>query len=143
MREAVGDLWDFHATGAWVAITTNGVVKRDKTLVMGRGCAQEAATRFPGVPGRLGELVQYYGNHVCALKESKIVSFPVKHHWRDLADLELIARSAKELLVTLQSFLIRKIYLPRPGCGNGGLQWTDVRAVLKPILDDQVIVVSR
>lgn len=143
MREDIGELWDFYDNGAWIAITTNEIVKRDGTLVMGRGCAWEAARRFPGIPQRLGDLVLTYGNHVCALRESKIISFPVKHHWRDPADLKLIAQSAKELVQTLNAFEIPRLYLPRPGCGNGRLQWSDVRPVLEPLLDDRVIVISR
>ena len=34
------------------------------------------------------------------------------------------------------------VVLPRPGCGNGGLRWQDVRPLLGLSLDDRFIVVD-
>ena len=51
MKEVFGDLWEFDGI---IAITTNGFVKRDRTCVMGRGCARQAAVRFPELPRKLG-----------------------------------------------------------------------------------------
>ncbi len=36
-----------------------------------------------------------------------------------------------------------KVYLVRPGCGNGQLKWEDVKPLIAPILDDRFIVVER
>ena len=35
---------------------------------------------------------------------------------------------------------INEIYLPKVGCGNGGLKWEDVKPHLK-FLDDRFIVI--
>ena len=69
-----------------------------------------------------------------------ILSFPVKHNWFNNADISLIKRSAKELLDWSEPF--RSIVLPRPGCGNGGLKWEDVKPVLEPILDGRFHVIT-
>lgn len=37
MKEAVGNLWDFHEQGKWIVITTNGSVNMAGYAVMGRG----------------------------------------------------------------------------------------------------------
>jgi len=70
----------------------------------------------------------------------------VKHHWRERADLILIERSARELVDFVTDLWERgpaTICLVRPGCGNGGLDWKDVRPVLAPLLDDRFMVVER
>ena len=97
MREVTGNLWDFHAKGEWVAITTNGIVTHDGRCVMGRGVAKEAVTRFPGISHELGTQIRQHGNHVQILWSRRVIAFPVKHHGRERASLKLIERSATEL----------------------------------------------
>ena len=142
MLEAVGDLWEAHALGHWVAITTNGITRRDGHAVMGRGVAKQAAERFPAFPEAFGSRLRDHGNHVHLFSRERIITFPVKYHWRDPADLKLIRQSAQELQ---ERFPFWKVpcYLVRPGCGNGRLSWDQVRPVIAPILDNRFIVVNR
>lgn len=151
--EREGDLWEIAETeDAAVAITTNGSLKHGDHAVMGRGCALEAAERYPGIQSRLGSFLIDAGNHVCVLWDAvrdggrgprTVLSFPVKHRWEEDADPVLIERSARELVNICDSLCIGKVVLPRPGCGNGRLRWEDVRKILEPILDDRFTVVHR
>jgi hypothetical protein len=145
MREERGDLWDFHAQGHWIAITTNGVVKSNGNLVMDRGCAGEASKRFPGLAETWGVAVEVGGNHVYPIPHLRITSFPTKNHWRDSACISLIKQSAKELVGRLDagsSEVQGPIYIPRPGCGLGGLDWTDVKPELEKVFDDRFVIVT-
>ncbi len=147
MKEARGNLWDFPAT--FRVITTNGTIKRNGAVVMGRGCAMEARDRFPMLDQELGHRIQHSGgNHVHVLSNG-IISFPVKHNWWEQADPELIERSAREL----QEFALDfdgafgvdsaiSFVMPRPGCGNGGLTWDAVKPIIEPILDDRFTVIT-
>jgi hypothetical protein len=141
MKEVFGNLWEFDGI---IAITTNGSVKRDRTCVMGRGCAKQAAARFPDLPYKLGTKISVQGNHVFCFPEYRLITFPVKHNWWETADLDLIERSARELLKIIEVKKIEEaIYLPRPGCGNGRLRWEDVEKILSPILNsDQFHIVT-
>jgi hypothetical protein len=144
MIEVLGDLWEAHGLGHWVAITTNGVTRKDGACVMGRGVALEAAKKFPYLPYELGDRIQKWGNHVHVFETPRILSFPVKHHWRDPADMLLIHQSALEISSDKLAGIVRyPIYLVRPGCGNGRLRWQDVRHALSEILDDRFIIVER
>ena len=153
MIEVNGDLWEFDAD--YRCITTNGYIKRDGTAVMGRGCAREATERYPGINEVLGDLMGEHGNHVHELawfdanevKAQDVISFPVKHHWREKADLDLIERSAKELLELIdyydQAYEQRTtVVVPRPGCGNGQLDWSEVKPRLEPYFDDRFYVIT-
>ena len=141
MREVFGELWEFDGI---IAITTNGFVKRDGTCVMGRGCAKQATIRFPGLPHKLGTKISAEGNHVFYFPEHRLITFPVKHTWWEVADLGLIERSARELLKMIEVKKIKEaVYLPRPGCGNGRLKWEGVKKLLSPILkSDQFHIVT-
>lgn len=148
MIEIAGDLWEAHALGHWVTITTNGVVTREGRCVMGRGVAKQAAMKFPTLALALGDEITEYGNIVHFFPAFRIIAFPVKHHWRDTADPKLIVKSAKGLVDRLARLVdpertIKAIYMVRPGCGNGGLTWNQVRPILAPILDDRFIVVDK
>lgn len=133
MREATGNLWDFPAD--WRVIPTNGYVRKDGAAVMGRGLARQAKQRFPGLEYTLGELLNDGGNHVYCLPEISIITFPVKYNWRDKASMSLIECSVWELLNELVDSQV-SVALPRVGCGNGKLRWTEVKTLLIP-LDDR------
>lgn len=149
MIEARGDLWIYDpgsGNGTLLrCITTNGAVRRDGAAVMGRGCAAEAKERLPGIEYRLGALLAEHGNRVfrlCSLNDgSHLASFPVKHHWREQADLNLIERSARQLVELVEKFSYTDALVPRPGCGNGSLSWDAVRPVLEQALPGQRLTV--
>ena len=48
MKEIIGDMWQEHAEGAVVAITTNGAVNKVGKAIMMRGCARQAGS-LPGL----------------------------------------------------------------------------------------------
>jgi hypothetical protein len=144
MREVQGNLWDF---GGIPAVTTNGYINKKGQAVMGRGCAKEATLRFPTIQYRLAFHLLMYDNHVFYLHEfgeRGVITFPVKHKYNQNASLQLIERSAVELIdLIIPHFHIEDtIYLPRPGCGNGNLNWDDVKPIISNILTDQVCVVT-
>jgi hypothetical protein len=88
----------------------------------------------------LGEALAARGDHVALLGE-RIASFPVEHSPFDIPDLGLIARSARELVeLCVQGWA--EVVLPRPGCGGGGLDGSEVSALLAPVLDDRFLVVT-
>lgn len=143
MIETSGDLWAFHTQGRWVVVTTNGSVRKDGCAVMGRGVAREAAQKFPTLPKQLGHVLRLTGNRVFEWPEHRLFTFPVKHQWQEGADIGLIRESAKELALMVDRVTLLRVYLVRPGCGNGGLRWEAVKPVLAPLLDDRFVVVQR
>lgn len=144
MREVVGNLWDYYRQGRWVAITTNGTVKANGEAVMGRGVALQAKRRFPELPLLLGQKLSQYSNIPFILADFRLVTLPVKHDWWEVANLQLIEDSifALERAWTLWDDRL-SLYLVRPGCGNGQLDWKDVRPILEKYLDDRFVVVQR
>ena len=143
MKEIFGDLFEQKADA--ICITTNGNVKKNGEAVMGRGCALEANRRW-NCAKNLGKSIKKYGNvvnFILYVVPYEVLSFPVKHNWWEKADLKLIKESAVELVKRTRLFNWKKVVLPRPGCGAGGLDWeTEVKPVLKPILDDRFYVIT-
>lgn len=142
MKESKANLWDSQRglKRCVRCITTNGTVKKNGYAVMGRGCAMEAAEKYPGLQKELGRLIAIHGNYPQWLPFG-LFSFPVKHEWFGDANLGLISSSAKVLALVARSFPRLTFLLPRPGCGNGRLGWKQVKPLLK-YLPDNVVVVS-
>ena len=82
MIEIRGDLWSHIGKADVICITTNGFVKSNGDAVMGRGCARQAARRYPDMLQLLGEANRNQGwRYPTLLKEdsgTQIWSYPVK-----------------------------------------------------------------
>jgi hypothetical protein len=150
MRLIEGDLFEHLTKVDVICITTNGYVKKDGEAVMGRGCALTAANMFPTLPRILGDAIRDNGNVVSILanitggiQSTYILSFPVKHNWWEEADIKLIEKSAQDLVQQVTSMKLKTIVIPRPGCGNGKLDWeTHVMPTLRSILDDRFYIID-
>jgi hypothetical protein len=138
--ETTGNIWDY-LDNSIIAITTNGSVSRSGKAIIGRGVAAQAAVLFQSIPEILGAAIKNSGNHVHYL-DNNIVSFPVEHSPYEIPDLNLIKRSAIELVQKADEFGWSQIVVPRPGCGGGGLLWKDVKPILENLFDKRFIVIS-
>lgn len=139
MFEECGDLWALPAD--YRCITTNGALRRNGYAVMGKGVALEARMKFHDLEAILGSLIHKYGNHVFHLGYG-LISFPTKYHWKHDSDISLIKRSASELVLLLKNDSATRVLLTRPGCGNGNLQWKDVKNAISDILTDKKFIIA-
>lgn len=139
MIEVRGDLWTYPAD--FRVITTNGSIKRDGSAVMGRGCAREAMQRYHLLPRVLGRELKLNGNHLFWFEKLNLLTFPVKDQWMETARASLIEQSVQELIdfIALQPPL-RTYVMPRPGCGNGHLDWQQVRPLLTCLPNNVAVI---
>jgi len=56
-----------------------------------------------------------------------IINFPTKGHWRAGSRMADIETGLHDLIATIKRLRIRSIAVPPLGCGNGGLDWNEVR----------------
>lgn len=56
-----------------------------------------------------------------------IINFPTKKHWRQPSKLEWVRDGLRDLVRVLGENRIRSVAVPPLGCGNGGLEWDQVR----------------
>lgn len=152
MKEIYGNLWDWWEDYDAVVITTNGYITKKGEAVMGRGIAKEAKDRFPALPKFLGDQLKQKGNITLLypmLFAPHIITLPVKPQygpnsemgWQAKADIDLIVQSIHRMN-DIYAPLYGSILMPRPGCGNGGLKWEDVKPVIEPLLSDKYTVIS-
>lgn len=75
-----------------------------------------------------------------------IINFPTKRHWKGRSRLEDIQAGLKALIAEIKRLDIRSIGIPPLGCGNGGLEWSQVRPMIElafaELTDVQVLLFS-
>ena len=100
--------------------------------IMGKGIALEFKQQFPAMfedyvrrcerkAVRLGEPYLYEDKGGV-----KILNFPTKDHWRSASRLGDIERGLDYLAEHYEQWGITSMAMPPLGCGNGGLEWSEV-----------------
>jgi len=161
-NEVFYNFWDVYTKYNGVCCTINTVVKSNGDLVMGAGIAKAFASKFPNLPRiwgtKISQWPQSFTNIIvtpyCGLPSHLLtqpknafiydccfIAFPTKHHYKNSSDIKLIERSAKQLALVTDAMCWTKVLLPRPGCGCGSLQWSDVKEVLADILDKRFDII--
>ncbi|MGV1771319.1 macro domain-containing protein [Agrobacterium vitis] len=62
------------------------------------------------------------------------LNFPTKRHWRNPSKLEWVEAGLQKFAASYADVGIEEISFPRLGCGNGGLDWEDVRPLMEKYL---------
>jgi len=60
-----------------------------------------------------------------------IVNFPTKNHWKGKSRLEDIKSGLEDLVERVKYLEIKSIAVPPLGCGNGGLEWAEVKSLME------------
>jgi O-acetyl-ADP-ribose deacetylase (regulator of RNase III) len=60
-----------------------------------------------------------------------IINFPTKRHWRNKSKIEDIQSGLITLVEQVKLLGITSIAIPPLGCGNGGLNWADVKPLIE------------
>jgi len=122
-----GDLFSSSATCIVNTVNLEGF--------MGKGIAYEFKRRFP----------HNYKDYQLACKSKQIdigklhyfvednrmiVNFPTKNKWREKSRIEYIEKGLLDLVKIIKENNIVSIAIPPLGCGNGGLNWLDVKKII-------------
>ncbi len=65
-----------------------------------------------------------------------IINFPTKRHWRQRSRLEDIEAGLRDLVAQVRSLSVGSLAVPPLGCGNGGLEWSEVRPLVEEAFRD-------
>lgn len=142
-----GNMWNRRDQVDLFCITTNGTLRRDGKLVMGRGIAFEAISQFPEIQKTAGEAIRTfnearikrgdppspYGLVTLRKYEPFVGLFQVKYNWWEQADVNLIKFSAQKLHQFAVDNPHKIIVLNFPGIGNGKLSEETVRPIVETL----------
>lgn len=167
MRFKSGDI--LKSCADTICIPTNGIVKPNGQLVMGKGLARSAALAYPDLPTLFGSNVRYEGNKPSLVKAlpralylryrhdqalnvhdpvsinivdklgQRFINFPTKQHYSNNSSLSLIEQSLKYLIQLCADKCLSDVAVSKFGCGNGNLDWVIVQPLMIKYLDDRFI----
>ena len=100
--------------------------------VMGKGVALEFKKRFPAMFEDYArrcelKLVKLGEPYLFEDKSGvKILNFPTKDHWRSSSRISDIEKGLTHFAANYEQWGITSLSMPPLGCGNGGLEWSEV-----------------
>ncbi len=65
-----------------------------------------------------------------------IINFPTKNHWRGSSHIKDIHTGLAALVQEIRKLNITSIAIPPLGCGNGGLNWSEVRPMIEEAMTE-------
>lgn len=127
----VGDIFDSPAQVIVNTVNTVGV--------MGKGLALSFKQRYPEMFEHyksicekhmlsIGQLMLFYE------EDHWLLLFPTKESWRNPSKTEYIEKGLVKFVQTYAEKNITSIAFPRLGCGNGELNWDDVKPIMEKYL---------
>lgn len=137
LTDEIGNLLEAPADALVNTVNTVGV--------MGKGLALQFKQAYPGNfrayesackrgEVRLGEMFTYETGQLDGPR--LVINFPTKAHWRSRSRLSDIKAGLCSLRTVISERDIQSIAVPPLGCGNGGLDWTEVRPLIVEALAD-------
>lgn len=138
------------ATGNLLETNVEALVNTVNTVgVMGKGVALQFKQAFPDNYRayrsayergeiRIGNMFVFQTGR---LENPRfIINFPTKRDWRQKSRLEDIRLGLVNLVEVVRDLGIHSIAVPPLGCGNGGLDWSQVRPLIESSLRELVNV---
>lgn len=140
LKALIGDLLESRAETLVNTVNCVGV--------MGKGVAEQFKRRFPAMFAdykarcergevRLGEPYLFRD-----LSGVRIINFPTKDHWRSPSRLAEVERGLDHLVAHAAEWGVSSLAMPPLGCGNGGLEWSEVGPLIFSKLADLPIEVE-
>lgn len=114
--------------------------------VMGKGLAQAFKEREPDMFRSYKRICDQRALEPGKLwlwrgKDSWVLNFPTKVHWRNSSSIEWIEQGLAKFVSAYADQGISEISFPQLGCGNGNLDWSDVRPLMEHYLTNVTIPV--
>jgi O-acetyl-ADP-ribose deacetylase (regulator of RNase III) len=135
-----------YKTGNLLDAPVQALVNTVNTVgVMGKGIALQFKTAYPENTKaytdavkegkiKLGEVLIVPVNSMSSVKY--IINFPTKAHWRYPSRIGWIKSGLENFRQKLLEYNIKSVALPPLGCGNGGLDWSEVKPLIESALAD-------
>jgi len=135
IRYTTGNMLDTQAEAVVNTVNTFGVMGKGIALQFKEAYPENYTTYKAACEAKQVEVGKMFVTENHALTGPRwIINFPTKQHWRNPSKFEFITTGLQDLARVLAEKQIKSVALPPLGCGNGGLNWSDVRPEIERAL---------
>ncbi|MGF1645973.1 MAG: macro domain-containing protein [Kineosporiaceae bacterium] len=139
-----------HGNGDLLTGDTDATVNTVNTVgVMGKGVALQVKRAFPDAYAayrtacqrgevEIGRMLVHDRGVLGPARY--VINFPTKRHWRSPSRLADIDAGLDDLRRVLAELSVSSVAVPALGCGNGGLDWREVRPRIEAALGGLSVV---
>ena len=135
MKYKIGNLLESNSEALVNTVNTVGV--------MGKGIALQFKERFPqnykvyaaackNGEVEIGKMLVF--KEITMNGEKLIINFPTKTEWYKKSQYKYIEEGLKDLVKVIETYEVKSISIPPLGSGNGGLKWSNVKALMDKYL---------
>jgi O-acetyl-ADP-ribose deacetylase (regulator of RNase III)/uncharacterized protein YwgA len=112
--------------------------------IMGKGIALQFKQQYPDMykdykkACESGEVVigkMHVWKNPSMFGPHYIINFPTKEDWRNSSKIEFIQKGLLDLVSVIKELGLKSIAVPPLGCGNGGLDWDQVKTFIISALE--------
>ncbi|WP_080874435.1 type II toxin-antitoxin system antitoxin DNA ADP-ribosyl glycohydrolase DarG [Oceanobacillus timonensis] len=133
--------------------TSEALVNTVNTVgVMGKGIALQFKQGFPDVfreyaracrnnEIKTGQMHVVPNRTLDGIGPKYIINFPTKQHWKEKSKMHYITEGLQDLVKVIDEYNIQSIAIPPLGCGNGGLSWDKVKALIEETFANSSVTV--
>jgi O-acetyl-ADP-ribose deacetylase (regulator of RNase III) len=136
------------ASGNLLAADVDALVNTVNTVgIMGKGIALQFKRAFPdnfrqyekACKAHTVNVGTMFVHEMDAIAGPRfIVNFPTKKHWKSQSRIEDIESGLEDLRTVIEKLDVKSIAVPPLGCGNGGLDWSEVYPLIRHKLGEIV-----
>ena len=71
-----------------------------------------------------------------------VINLPTKNHYANPSKIEWVDRGLQRIQALISEHGITSLAMPAPGCGNGGLDWDQVKSLIERHLKNESIQIT-
>ncbi|MDZ7692354.1 MAG: macro domain-containing protein [Balneolaceae bacterium] len=131
IRYKVGDILKADAEALVNTVNTVGVMGKGIALAFKKAYHQNFKIYKKAVENGEVKIGSLLVTETGLLQPKYIINFPTKKHWRHPSKLSYIREGMEALVDIINEKDIRSLAIPPLGCGNGKLNWDEVKPIME------------
>ncbi len=136
MRHTHGNILDADAEALVNTVNTVGVMGKGIALMFKKAYPKNFKAYQKACKAKRLKVGSMFVTESGMYNPKWIVNFPTKEHWRGHTKIEWVIDGLKDLRDFIRANDVKSIAIPPLGCGNGGLNWADVKPHIVSALGD-------